>query len=377
MEPPPQLAGRVVLTHHWLVRRRGGERVLEALAQLAPGAPIYTLVHDAALEWEGRSHPVHASCLQRLPGALRHYPRYLPLMPWAARRVRLPAADLVVCSDACLAKAMRPAARSRVICYCHSPMRYVWEPQVSRQYAATLPPGLRAAWPMLCAWLRRVDTAAAARVDLFVANSQHVAGRIRRAYGRDATVIYPPVDVPPVPPAPLPREDFYLCAGHHVAYKRLDLAVDACVALGRRLVVIGDGPEAERLARAAPPGVTWLGHQPVEVLHDAYGRAAGLLFPGEEDFGIVPVEALAHGCPVIAYGVGGAAESVTHGVSGVLFNEQTVEALRAAILLREQLRFDPAALHAQALRFRRAHFQEQMAALMLEQLARAQQPAAG
>jgi glycosyltransferase involved in cell wall biosynthesis len=373
-----------VLTHHWLVRKRGGERVLETLRELLPDAPIYTLVHDPA-STEPAWPEVHTSLLQAIPGAGRHYAKLLPLMPLAARRIKLPPVDLVVCSDAAIAKAMRPDPRSKVVCYCHSPMRYVWD--LSDTYGATLPPVLRLLWNPLVRWLRAADRRAAEHVDQFVANSRHVAARIRRHYERDSIVVHPPVDLPPAP-AIAPREDFYLCVGHHVQYKRLDLAVTACRALGRRLVVIGEGPDVDRLARETggrrqqsperkraarhdvnknaersrgwPAQVTFLGYQPDAVVREHYRRARALLFPGEEDFGIVPVEAMAHGCPVIAYGVGGAAESVIDGQTGVLFPEQTTDCLAAAIKRAETMTFDPVGMHTHMQQFSRARFLREM-----------------
>lgn len=355
-----------LLTHHWLIRRRGGEKVLAALRELLPDAPLYTLVCDpdgfTPDQWcdllpRGARDPrtaVHTSWLQHIPGARRHYPNLLPLMPAAARSMKLPPARLVVCSDAAIAKAMRVDPRARLVCYCHSPMRYVWD--LRDEYRRTLPAPLRPLWNPLTAYVRRADRQAAQRVDQFVANSQNVAERIRRAYSRESVVVHPPVDLPPGPPPNGPREDFYLCVGHHVPYKRLDLAVAACARLGRRLVVIGDGPDVARLRGAAAEGVTFLGYQPDAAVQEHYRRAAGLIFAGEEDFGIVPVEAIAHGCPVIAYAAGGVRETVRDGVSGVWFEPQTVEALCAAIERREALRFDAAAMRSDVERFGRTRF---------------------
>jgi glycosyltransferase involved in cell wall biosynthesis len=354
----------VVYTHHWLVRHRGGERVLAALRRFAPAAPVYTLLFDRRytdiplfrLSGEDRAR-VTPSLLQRIPGARRHYPMLLPLMPLAARHVRLPRADLVICSDAALAKAMTPAAGSRVVCYCHSPMRYVWD--LADVYRGTLPPPLRPLWGPLVRRLRRVDRDAAQRVDRFVANSRHVAERIRRHYGRDSTVIHPPVTLPPEPTIG-PREDFYLCVGHHVAYKRLDLAIEACRRLGRRLVVIGDGPHLQRFPPRDHANVRFCRWQPEPAVHDHYRRARALLFPGEEDFGIVPVEAMAHGCPVIAYDRGGARETVEHKRTGVLFADQSVEGLVSAIEECESLEFDPGLLFEHAQQFGETRFLEEM-----------------
>ena len=354
-----------VLTHHWLVRLRGGEKVLEACAELLPDAPIYTLVHDSTGLTDSplARRTIHTSLLQKLPGAWRHYPKLLPLLPWAARRMRLPPVDLVLCSDAALAKAMTPDPRSKVVCYCHSPMRYAFEPEISREYRRTLPLPLRPLWGPLTSHVRRADWQAAQRVDVFIANSQHVAERIRRCYGRGSVVIHPPVDLPPAPVS-VPREDFCLCVGYHVAYKRLDLAVEACRRLGRRLVVIGDGPEGVRLRRAPASHVQWLGWQPSAVIAAHYRRAAALLFPGEEDFGIVPVEAIAHGCPVVAYGVGGATETVLDGQTGVLFEPQTAEALAAAIERCDNTAFEPGDMLRHAMHFSKPRFLGEMRALL-------------
>jgi glycosyltransferase involved in cell wall biosynthesis len=355
-----------VLTHHWLVRVRGGEKVLQALCELAPGAPIYTLIHEPR-GIGGGWPPVRASLLNRLPGARRHYPKLLALLALAARSMRLPEVDLVLCSDAAVAKAMRPHPRSKVVCYCHSPMRYAWDEALRGEYCRTLPLTHITPFMLSTALARRIDAAGARRVDQFVANSRHVAARIKRDYGRDSIVVYPPVDLPDEP-ATGPREGFYLCVGHHVPYKRLDLAVEACVRLGRRLVVIGDGPEVKRLrvqARRQGAGeVSWLGWQTPEAIADCYRRACGLLFPGEEDFGIVPVEAMAHGCPVIACGVGGATETVIDGRTGVLFERQDAGSLVEAMLKAEAIEFEPRLMHEQVQRFSRARFLAEMAGLL-------------
>jgi len=354
-----------VLTHHWLVRIRGGEKVLEALAELLPAAPLYTLVHDAAgiagSPLAGRT--IHTSILQHLPGATRHYPKLLPVLPWAARRMKLPPVDLVVCSDAAVAKAMTPDPRSKVVCYCHSPMRYAFDAEISREYCLTLPLAARPLWGLTTALVRKADWQAAQRVDQFVANSRHVAERIKRYYQRDAVVVHPPVDIPPAP-ATGPREDFYLCVGYHVPYKRLDLAIDTCRQLGRQLVVIGEGPDVVRLRPRTDDSVRWLGWQEPQAIHEYYRRAAALLFPGEEDFGIVPVEAMAHGCPVIAYAVGGATETVIAGQTGVWFERQTADDLAKAMQRCEGTRFDAAGMHRHAQQFSKRRFFQEMSAVL-------------
>lgn len=356
-----------VLTHHWLVRRRGGEKVLEALGELLPEAPLYTLVcdRDGITDSPLIDRLIHTSALQGWPGALRHYPKLLPLLPWAARRMNLPAVDLVMCSDAAIAKAMHADPRSKVVCYCHSPMRYVWD--LSEEYRRDVPLVLRPFWGSLCRRIQRADREAAQRVDVFVANSKHVAQRIRRRYGRDAVVVNPPVDLPP-PPTAGPREDYYVCVGHHVSYKRLDLAVAACRLLGRELVVIGTGPDLRRIDARRDAHVQLLGWQPTDVVREQLTRAAALLFPGEEDFGIVPVEAMAHGCPVVAYGAGGATETVLPDKTGVLFEQQTSECLADAMRRCEGMSFDPIAMHEHARSFGKPRFLRQMREVLKQAL---------
>lgn len=365
----PALEVSAVLTHHWLVRRRGGEKVLEALAALVPDAPIYTLVHDAAglagsplLRRE-----IHSSFLQYIPGASRHYPRLLPLLPSAATQVHLPDVDLVLCSDAAMVKAMQPRKRSTVVCYCHSPMRYAYEHELYEEYRRTIPLLARPIFRAAVARARAIDRRAAERVDVFVANSHHVAERIRRSYGREAEVVHPPIEVPPTPSSGR-RDDYYLSLGFHTAYKRLDLSVEACRRLGRKLVVIGTGPDVDRLRSAHPPNVEWLGWQPDHVVDDHLSRARALLFPGEEDFGMVPVEAFSRGCPVVAYGTGGATETVRPGVCGIWFEEQSVEDLVEAMRALEATTFDPCAMHREAQRFGAERFREQMRSVVDEAL---------
>jgi glycosyltransferase involved in cell wall biosynthesis len=362
-EPPD-----AVLTHHWLVRRRGGEKVLEAIAELVPDAPIYTLVHDPG--WAGEagsdvidSRQIHHSPLQLIPGSIKSYPKLLPLMPLAARLTRLPPTDLVVCSDACLAKAMRAAPASRVVCYCHSPMRYVWDPDTNAQYLSVLPRVVRPLWRLLAPFLRWFDRRAASRVDEFIANSDTVAHRIQRCYGRRSTVVHPPIDLPAEPWLG-EREDFYLCVGHHVTYKRLDVAIEACRRTSSRLVVIGDGPDVARLRPTAGPMVTFLGFQPDTVVHDHYRRAHALLFPGEEDFGIVPVEAIARGCPVIAFARGGALETVSPGVTGWHFDAQTAESLAGVMTATAAVELDPVRMFAEVQRFSHERFRAEMSEIL-------------
>jgi len=292
----------------------------------------------------------------------RYYRYLLPLMP-AAVRWQLPDSDLVVSFSHCVAKAARPPQGVPHVCYCFTPMRYAWHMR-----AAYFAEGQAQAWKTrllerLLAALREWDRATAARVTHFVAISRTVRQRIAECYGRDSTVIYPPVDTDFFTPAAVPREDYYLVMSAFAPYKRLDMAVAACNRLRRRLIVIGQGQEDRRLRALAGPTVTFLGWQPDEVIRDHFRRCRALLFPGEEDFGIVPLEAHASGAPVIAYGRGGATETIVPAAvsrepTGVFFDEQTPECLGAALEAFEanQKHFDPGAARRQALRFNQRRF---------------------
>lgn len=359
---------RVALVHDWLTGMRGGERVLEELVDLFPSSEIFTLVHvrgsvSAAIE----ARPIHAprSGRTRIAGGLYRYA--LPLMPAAVERIDLAGFDLVVSSSHCVAKGVRPPPGVPHLCYCHTPMRYVWD-----QFDEYFGPGrasrpVRAAMRLLAPRLRAWDRGSADRVTTFLANSEHVRRRIERCYGREAAVVHPPVDVERFTPAPR-REDFYLSLGALVPYKRVDLAVDAMTRLGRPLVVVGDGPGARDLRRRAGPTVTFLGRASDAEVADLLGRCRALVHAGVEDFGITLVEAQAAGAPVLARGAGGALETVVDGDrppaerTGVLFDRPTPDALIDAVLRLEATRFQPETLRASALRFTRERFRASMRA---------------
>jgi glycosyltransferase involved in cell wall biosynthesis len=363
---------RVALIHDWLTGMRGGEKCLEAFCELYPGSPIYTLVHrrgsvSAIIE----SHPIHTSFIQHAPFGRTRYQRYLPLYPLAIERFDLRGYDLVLSSSHAVAKGVVVHPGAVHVCYCHTPMRYVWhayEDYFGRgRYHFPVSWGLSIA----ASWLRTWDVVSSQRVDHFIANSQNVAARISRYYGREAKVIHPPLDTARFTPDPtVPREGFDLIVSALVPYKRLDLAIHAAARLKRRLIVIGSGVERrrlERLARADGAEVRFLGWVGEEVLIDHLRRARALLFPGEEDFGIVPLEAMACGTPVVAYRAGGALETVKDGETGILFAEQTVDSLSAAL---QRLDHTPGLAaagprHAQA--FSRERFKERMR----EEIARA------
>ena len=356
--------GRVALVHHWLVTLRGGERVLEALAELFPDADIFTLVCDEArMAPVFSGHRIRTSPLQRLPLATRWYPHYLPLFPWATERLDLRGYPLVISSDAATMKGVRTDPGAVHICYCHTPMRYVWS-----GYETYLRAGgflARAALPALAPWLRGWDYEAAQHVSHFVANSHTVAERIRHYYGRESTVIHPPVDTDYFQPSPGgERDDSYLVVSQLVPYKRVDLAVEAFNRCGKQLLVIGEGSERRNLERRARANIRFLGAQPRNVLREAMQRTRALIFPGEEDFGIIMGEALACGTPVIAFRRGGASEIVTGGETGVLFEDQTADSLLDGIARFEGTRLNPLAMRTSALRFSRQRFIQEFASFL-------------
>jgi len=349
-------AMRVAIVHYWLVGMRGGEKVVEALCEMFPQADIFTHVYvpDAVSETI-RGHRVTSTFINRLPAAARLYKRYLPLMPLALEQLDLRDYDLVISSESGPAKGVIPPPSTHHLCYCHSPMRYLWN--MFHDYRRQSGLLTRWAMPPLAHYLRVWDTVSASRVDHYVANSQSVAGRIRRYYGRDAEVVWPPVDVEAFAPIGAEeRGDYMLMVGELVAYKRPELAVEAFNRMRRKLVVIGGGEMLDRIRRLAGPTVTVLGPAPFAELRHHYAHCQALIFPGEEDFGIVPVEAMASGRPVIAYGRGGATETVVPGVSGVLFDEQSVEALIEAVEGFHDADFNPLATVAHARNFSRDVF---------------------
>jgi glycosyltransferase involved in cell wall biosynthesis len=357
---------------------RGGERVLEELAGLYPNAELYTLIHVA-----GSTSPrieslrITASALSRLPGAARHYRKLLPLFPWAIERMALPPCDLVLSTSHAVAKAVRPPKGAIHVSYVFTPMRYVWD-----QADAYLGRGLRRALAApLAAYLRSFDrrTSGPERIHRVVAISRTIADRIRRSWGREASVVFPPVGVERFAPRQGPPDDFYLVVGGFVPYKREDLALAAFAKLGKPLVVAGDGPSRKALEAGAPPNVRFVGRTSDAELADLYARCRALVYPQDEDFGIVPVEAMASGRPVIAYGRGGASETVVplgaaggQAPTGVWFAEQTPEALAHAVLRFESAQgaFDPRAIRRHAEGFAGERFRREIVAEIEAALAR-------
>jgi glycosyltransferase involved in cell wall biosynthesis len=307
-----------------------------------------------------RSWDVRPSTLQRLPGSRRYSRALLPLMPWAFRRFDFSRYDVVITASSAFSKGIDTPGDTKNVCYCHTPPRYIWD--LTDEYTSRVPLGSTAG-PMV-RWLRERDQEAARQVHRFVANSAYVADRIQRTYGRSATVVHPPVDTDRIRPSGAPPEDFYLVVSRLVPYKRIDLAVRACSVLNRKLLVIGTGSEERRLKAIAGPTVQFCGTLPDSAVGPLYARCKAFLFPGCEDFGISAVEAQAAGRPVVAFGKGGANETVVDGVTGVLFNEQSVDGLAAAIARLDRTEIDPNACRRNAIRFDASIFQTGMRAVI-------------
>ncbi|SHG85993.1 glycosyltransferase [Cognatishimia maritima] len=323
---------RVALIHYWLVGMRGGEKVLEALCRMFPQADIFTHVVDPKrLSETLLAHDIRTTRVGRMPFARRLYQNYLPMMPRALEELDLTGYDLVISSEAGPAKGIIPPPGVPHLCYCHSPMRYIWDHYA--RYKSAAGPAKRAVMGPVFHRLRQWDATSAARVDQIVANSSHVAARIKSYWRRDAGVVPPPVAVDRF--APVPKSDvgdYYLWAGEMVPYKRPDIAIDAFRLLDKPLLVIG-GPDRvpSELARRAGPKTRFLGRVSDADLKHHLARCRALIFPGEEDFGIVPVEAMASGRPVIAFGKGGVRDSVVPGKTGFFFQDQSASALVEAV----------------------------------------------
>ncbi len=361
----PFAALKVALVHHWLVTRRGGEHVFEAMADHFPAADIYTLVSDPAnLSSALRNRLIRSSMLQKLPYASRLYPYYLPLFPAAVSRLDLTGYQLIISSDAAVVKGVRADPGAVHLCYCHTPMRCVWTGYESYYDAAGA--ATRIGLSAMRNWVRKWDYDAAQRVTLFIANSRNVQKRIKDCYGRESVVIYPPVDIEKfVLGGPNePSNDFFLVVSQLVPYKRVDLLVEAFNRCGKKLLVIGDGPARRKLERSAKSNIRFLGAQSRKTVVRAMQQCTAFVFAGEEDFGIVMAEAQACGKPVIAFAGGGAQEIVQPGVSGVLFEEQGADSVLDAVERFDPRCFDAPTIRSLALRFGRERFQREFSSFL-------------
>lgn len=343
------------LVHEWLVRWGGSESVLASLSSILPRAPIYTLLHhpDERVKASFGGRDVIATPLSRIPGAGSIYPAMLPLMPEVWRRTRVPASEFIVSSSHAFCKSI-DAGNAIHVCYCHTPPRYIWD--LVDEYQ---PASVRRLSAPLLQHLRRRDLEAAQRVDHFVANSRFVAARIRRLYGRESRVVYPPVDVDRFVPEDRPRTHF-LAGGRLVRYKRIDRAIEAANEAALPLVVFGDGPDSSRLRSIAGPTVHFVGACDDRKLLRLMQGAIALIFPGVEDFGILPVETQAAGTPVVALAEGGALETVVDGATGLLYEEDSVTCLLEAMRVAQGRDWNTTACRANAGRFSRARFEEEM-----------------
>lgn len=355
---------KVAIVHYWLVNMRGGEKVLEALCELYPDADIYTHVYDSsAISETIKRHRIKTSFIQRLPNAVAWYQNYLPLMPLALRFLNLKQYDLVISAESGPSKGVRLSKNALFICYCHSPMRYVWD--LFDEYFRSV--GLFKKMMMLICMkpLRIWDRWTSKRVNQFVANSTTVQKRILDCYQRDSVVIHPPVDIDYFQ-IQEPVSDYYLLFGQLIQYKRPDLAIEAFNQSGRKLVVIGQGGMLEGLKKLAKPNIQFLGRLDDVAIKRYLAHCKALVFPGLEDFGIVPVEVMACGRPAIAFGQGGVLDTVVDGKTGIYFREQTAQSLNEAIDQYEKSlnQFNPQAIREWTYKFSKNQFQNKFEELV-------------
>jgi glycosyltransferase involved in cell wall biosynthesis len=361
---------RVAIVHHWFVSLAGGERVFETIARILPSADVFTLFFDKHKLPPGlHKHKITTSFLNKIPAAQRAHRHFLPFYPLAVEMLDLSGYDLIITSDSGPMKGVLTDPHSTHICYCHSPMRYLWDGHSA--YLRGMSPLTKMIFGLVSHYVRNWDYAAAQRVDRFIANSNYVAARIRKYYRRESIVIHPPIDTSKSFLANK-HEDYYLAVGRLVAYKRTDILMDACRQLGRKLVIAGDGPEMKRLKKNSTRNVEFLGEVDELQLRNLYAHCRALLFAADEDFGMVPLEAQSYGRPVIAFGKGGSLETIIGTytqirkqrseddaeITGIFFQEQTADSLATAIALFESSEecFLPLQIQRHALKFDKSIF---------------------
>lgn len=355
---------RVAIIHYWLVKMRGGEKVLEALCEMYPDADIFTHVYNAdAISPTIKKHRITTSFIADLPWSRRLYQSYLPLMPFALKRLDLRGYDLVISSESGPAKGVTVDPGARHVCYCHTPMRYVWD--MYEDYKANAGLLAKIFMPLLIGWLRQWDRATSGGVDQFVANSRFVQSRIQNIYSRESKVIYPPVFVDQFAISET-IQDYYLYAGELTHYKQPQLAIEAFNQSGRKLLVIGEGAMESELKLLAKSNIKFLGRQTMMQLKVCFSQCKALIFPGVEDFGIIPVEVMASGRPVIAFRSGGALETVVEFETGLFFDEQTAKALNKTLDQFEEraVIFNAAAIREHAKKFSKERFISEMGAII-------------
>lgn len=343
---------------------RGGERVLETICDMYPQADIYThVVNHRSISAKLKQHQIKTTFINKLPGAVKHYQKYLPLMPIALEQLDLTKYDIVISIESGPAKGIITSPQTHHICYCNSPMRYLWD--LYYEYKKSKNLLMRLAISLVFHYLRIWDVTSSNRVDTFVANSNFIAKRINKAYRRSSIVIHPPVDVDRFHITDC-IEDYYLFVGELVGYKKCDLAISAFNKLGKKLVIVGEGEQLPKLKKLAGDNIVFVGRQSFEKLQNWYSRCRALVFPGIEDFGIVPVEAMASGRPVIAYNVGGAVDTVIQHKTGVLFNELNENSLMNAVQEFEKIEniFIPKEIKDHARQFSAELFKEKFASVV-------------
>lgn len=327
---------KVAIVHYWLVTMRGGEKVLEELCKLFPQAHIFTNVYDESkISDTIKSHKIYTTKINKWPMAKKLYQKYMPFMPKALMDLDLTGYDLVISSESGPAKGVVPSPNAFHLCYCHTPMRYLWD--MYHEYFRKSNPIVKFFMKSMIPSLRLWDVMSSNLVDCFVANSHYVQARIKRYYNRDAKVIFPPCDIEKYGNNQRNPKDFYLFFGQLVGYKRADLAIEACIKSGRKLVIIGDGKSKEAQKYANTGLITFTGRVSDEEVAKYLSEAKALIFPGIEDFGIIPVEANAAGCPVLAYKEGGAIDSIKENETGLFFEEQTAESIIECMNKFEQI----------------------------------------
>ena len=352
---------KVALVHDYLNQMGGAERVVLALHELFPEAPLYTSIYDPQrVDAAFRTMDIHTTFMQKLPMVMKHHQPYLPMYPLAMESLDLRGYDLVLSSSSAFGKGVITRPETLHICYCHTPMRWCWnyDEYVEREQLGGV---VRSILPLLIAGMRVWDQTSSMRVDHFIANSPVVAERIKKYYRRDAVVIPPPVEVDRFPFDPMTQpEDYFLILSRLIPYKRIDLAIEACNRLHLPLVIIGGGRDEARLRKLAGPTIRFLGRLSDQDVLYYYSHCRAFMFPGEEDFGITPLEAQAAGRPVIAYGAGGALASVVEGVTGTFFREQTVDSLMAVLATFDERCYDTQSIRNHALEFDTPRFKRRI-----------------
>ncbi len=352
---------KVALVHDYLNQMGGAERVVLAFHEIFPDAPLYTSIYDPErVDPAFRTMDIRTTFMQKFPLVTKHHQPYLPFYPFAMESLDLRGYDLVLSSSSAFGKGVITKPDTMHISYCHTPMRWCWnyDEYVEREHLGR---AARTVLPMFIAGLRVWDQTSSMRVDHFIANSPVVAERIKKYYRRDAVVIPPPVDASRFLFDPTtPIEDYFLILSRLIPYKRIDLAIEACNRLQLPLLIIGGGRDLERLRKLAGPTIRFLGRLPDEEVLYYYAHCRAFLFPGEEDFGITPLEAQASGRPVIAYGAGGALASVVDGVTGTFFHEQTVDSLAKTLASFDERTYDPQTIRNHALEFDMPRFRRRI-----------------